>query len=461
MTPPAAKTPVRYLSARRSFDQTIEKGTNWNNRIIKMNVVTENNGIDSTNDYSSFRLLGGVTYRITAQIAWAGKSTWEAPSIFGFRLMKYGTTKQIGPRAEAPGRGVLIDPPYAASGFLDVIYTPAEDVGEYCLMTLDDNGAVDSSYSIRADVSTYLNITELTGGGPFAFLSARRKTPQTIFHGWSYEVVNIVNADAEVHSDGISYSPGAGCFTLKGGVTYRITAQLGWEATTPEFYAFGVFNYDTGGQHGPLAEALPQISGGTYNVSGGVLDVIHTPEVDGKYCIRMAPNVKAGPSSKIRADVGTCINIVALASGPAAGMYTQDFLATQLSKDGKIPDGETWGGRVVVMDDIREKCGIGYEDDGRLFLRGGTTYRITAKLSWKSDNDFFAFGLFDSAGGQIGSLAEVVCRCGSSNASGGVLDVIHTPTKDGVYYLKMTKNVYGAGASLLSRSSFMNVIALN
>jgi hypothetical protein len=89
------------------------------------------------------------------------------------------------------------------------------------------------------------------------------------------------------------------------------------------------------------------------------------------------------------------------------------------------------------------------------------TYRITAKLSWKSDKDFFAFGLFDSAGEQIGSLAEVVCRYGSSNASGGVLDVIHTPTKDEVYYLKMTKNVYGAGASLLSRSSFMNVVALS
>jgi len=117
------------------------------------------------------------------------------------------------------------------------------------------------------------------------------------------------------------------------------------------------------------------------------------------------------------------------------------------------------------MDKVRESYGIQYNsDDGRFFLHTGLPYRITAKLSWNSSNeDFFAFGLFDeSSDKQVAPLAEVVCRrCNSPNASGGVLDVIHTPAKDGWYFLKMAEIVNGMGASLLSASSFMNVVALS
>ena len=259
-------------------------------------------------------------------------------------------------------------------------------------------------------------------------------------------------------------------------MTYQITAQLGWEAKSWKRYAFGLFNYDTGVQYGPFAEVLPPING-SIDVSGGVLDMIHTPEIDGKYCIKVAPDAEAGSSSKIRSDVGTVLNIVAL-----SGKRNHNVVAAGLHQDKQsIRGGETWANQVIVMDKVMNRKGyIPYDEkNGRFYLYKNQTYRITAQLSWGLENTgtryhpwyelydyprtFYAFGLFNEiTGEQIGPLAEVLYRTlDTYNASGGVLDVIFTPPATGLYHLKMAPSVTADNKSKLrAASSYLNIVTL-
>jgi hypothetical protein len=135
------------------------------------------------------------------------------------------------------------------------------------------------------------------------YLAAKRFASQRISSGtWGGVVIKM-----DDKRGGIEYDIDTGIFTLEGGNTYRVTAQVGWVAGTPEFYAFGVFNVDTGTQIGPLAEALPP-NRDTCNASGGVLDVIFAPPQAGKYHLKMAPNVSASSRSYVNCDC-TFLNI--------------------------------------------------------------------------------------------------------------------------------------------------------
>jgi hypothetical protein len=257
-----------------------------------------------------------------------------------------------------------------------------------------------------------------------------------------------------------------GEFRLDAGVTYRITAQLGWQATTTEWYAFCLFNTGTEKQVGTAAEALPADTP-SCNVSGGVLDVIHTPEVDGFYCLKILPHVKAGPSSMIRADVGTCMNIIALTGG-----RVREFVTAGLYKDTSIFSGQNWSNRTIILDKILDQRGaIKYDaGSGQFYLTAGKTYRITAQLCWilsslrySIKDKYYAFAVVNpKTSEQIGPFTEVLYRgLDSENASGGVLDVIFTPRKSEWYCLKMAPSVTASVyAHLRAATSYLNIVTL-
>jgi hypothetical protein len=467
MSEGSSDTPV-YLSARRSTNQTILPGKTWGNVIVVMD-SSQGQGIQYDTSTGHFVLEAERTYRITAQLGWLTSENAPGPTYFCFQVVNADNGQEIGPQAEAIGSGytptAVISP-----GFCDMIYTPSE-TGTYCLKILGNGGiptTIYSEYSIRADVSTFLNIEEITskGGGqrePLRCISSTRSNPQIIETGcWANRNV-IMNSFLEPSN--IEYTK-EGEFRLDAGVTYRITAQLGWEAKTPEFYAFCLFNTGTKKQVGPAAEALPSDTP-SFNVSGGVLDVIHTPDVDGFYCLKIMPDVKAGPSSMIRADVGTCMNIVALTEG-----RVREFVTASLYRDTSIPEGQNWTNRAIIMDKILDQQGaIKYDDrSGQFYLTAGKTYRITAQLSWvlssvwyANIDKFYAFGVFNpKTSEQIGPFTEILYRgFDSNNASGGVLDVIFAPHKSDWYHLKMAPSVRAsADAQIHAMSSYLNIVTL-
>jgi len=152
---------------------------------------------------------------------------------------------------------------------------------------------------------------------PARYLAAVRATNQTISSGnWS-NINVIMNSVRE--SDGITYNSTTGVFTLEGGVTYRITAQLGWQAASNYFYAFRLVNSTTGVQIGPSSETLPP-SLTSSNTPAPVLDIIVTPSTTTDYRLRTAVGMTAGSGEQIRSDVGTFLNIVQLGSGWNTGL---------------------------------------------------------------------------------------------------------------------------------------------
>jgi hypothetical protein len=120
-------------------------------------------------------------------------------------------------------------------------------------------------------------------------------------------------------NEGIPYDSTTGVFTLEGGVTYRITAQLGWQASSNYFYAFRLVDSTTGVQIGPSAETLPP-SLNSSNTPAPVLDIILTPSTTTDYRLRTGLGMTAGSGEAIRHDVGTFLNIVGLGSGFTSGL---------------------------------------------------------------------------------------------------------------------------------------------
>jgi tRNA threonylcarbamoyladenosine modification (KEOPS) complex Pcc1 subunit len=286
------------------------------------------------------------------------------------------------------------------------------------------------------------------------YLTARRVTNQTMSPKRTWAKQNIIMDD--VRGSGIfEYDTQTGNFKLQKGTPYRITAQVGWEAKTPEFYQFGLFSVFTNEQIGPLAEALPP-NKNSCNASGGLLDVIFTPWATSQYCIKISENVKAGDSSKIRADVDTFLNIVPVPLG-------ESYLSARRSSDQKISSGK-WGDARVVMDTvISDNSKIPYKDGG-FSLSVGNTYRITAQLGWEAKTpEYYQFGVFDSEGTQIGQLAEALSpNSDTSYASGGVLDVLYTPVRNTTCYLRMAPNVTAGPSSKIRAnvSTVLNIVTV-
>jgi hypothetical protein len=147
------------------------------------------------------------------------------------------------------------------------------------------------------------------------YVSATRLTKQTTSSDtWANEIV-IMNSVLESH--GIEYNANTGICTLNGGVTYRITAQLGWQGSTSENYKFGLFNAEDNIQVGSAAGS-----------NGSTLDVIYTPPADLRYYLKMLPDVEAPDSSYIHPNVGTFLNIVVLPDVPASPTALCAGLAT-------------------------------------------------------------------------------------------------------------------------------------
>jgi hypothetical protein len=148
------------------------------------------------------------------------------------------------------------------------------------------------------------------------YLSAGRTTNQTSAGTWAN--VNII-LDTVRASSGIAYNTSTGVFTLEGGVTYRITAQLNWNSAAVYEFTYRLVNSTTGAQIGPAAEGLSMASG-SFNSSGPVLDIILTPSVTTDYRLRMATSTTANAGETLRADTGTFLTIVGLGSGFTSGL---------------------------------------------------------------------------------------------------------------------------------------------
>jgi hypothetical protein len=433
-----------YLAARRDSPQKIPYGT-WSRQTIIMN-VKQGNGIQYDTETGMFILEKDKTYRITAQLGW--KAT--TPEYYQFALFRSRILREDTVFAEAISPKVSTCD--ASNGLLDVILTP-ENTEEYELRMSEHTTAGDSSF-IREDVSTFLNIAEVPAS--FEWLSARRTTKQTIPAGKSTWGGRNVLMNQVAKGSTIKYN--YGFFTLTGRKMYRVTAQLGWEATTPEYYQFGIFDADTDEQIGYTpAESLPP-NRNTCNASGGVLDIIVYPSTTTGYCLRVTENVSAPPTSVIRDDASTFLNIVEVSENVSIGFG--------LRYDQKIRKG-TWGGQVVKFEQIR-MGGIPRTDasnGGKFTLTGRKMYRVTAQLGWEATTpEFYAFGLFSAnTGKQIGPLAEALPpNANTCNASGGLLDVIYTPDKDEDVYIKISKNVTAGGSSFIRSdvSTFITISAV-
>ena len=241
--------------------------------------------------------------------------------------------------------------------------------------------------SVRADVSTSWTIVQLPNMQGPLYLSARRETPSTIdAETWSNRVIRMPDI---LGSRGIRYSPTTGIITFGKINSYRITAQLCWEASTPEFYTFGLFNAVTGEQVGPLAEALPP-NMKTGNISSGLLDIIFTPVEFGKYHLKMSRAVSAPVTSRIRADTGTYMNIVTMNDSPS-------FLSVGRKTDQQLTKSKTWANQFIDMNGsfLAKKGDIDYWGSG-LRLKGGRTYRITAQLGLgETTPEMYEIALFE------------------------------------------------------------------
>ena len=184
----------------------------------------------------------------------------------------------------------------------------------------------------NVDVSGQVNVTGnvvanfFSGNGslltgitpPARYLAAGRSNNQTSGGSWSN--VNVI-MDSVRESAGITYNSTTGVITLEGGVTYRVTAQLGWTSAVAYTYGFRLVNSTTGVQIGPDAQTSAPTSSFT-NGPGPVLDIIFTPSTTTDYRLRISTFVTASGAEQIRADSGTFLNIVGLGSGFTSGLPT-------------------------------------------------------------------------------------------------------------------------------------------
>jgi hypothetical protein len=172
----------RYLSARRGTNQ--KTSGSWKDVIVVMDSVVENNNIPYNAATGVFTLQAGVTYRITAQLAWEA----SAAKTYEFRLINVATTEQIGVRAVVyPPRSNTRD---TSGAVLDVIYTP--DMNTNCYLQISNTNA-DGNQEIRFDVGTFLNIVEVNGGVVSTGLPSRATaTTQGNLVGTSVIVGNLI-----------------------------------------------------------------------------------------------------------------------------------------------------------------------------------------------------------------------------------------------------------------------------
>ena len=156
------------------------------------------------------------------------------------------------------------------------------------------------------------------------YLALGRKTNQTISSG-SWANRDVIFDDIRAQSD-IEYFPTSGNFNLKGGVTYHISAQLGWQAVGGYFFAFMLYDWNKGAQVCQRAESISINYNVSANPSSPVLDIVLTPTTTTMYSLRIASDITAGKDEEIRYDVGTFLTIIAIgrADGSLLDQSTND-----------------------------------------------------------------------------------------------------------------------------------------
>jgi hypothetical protein len=158
-------------------------------------------------------------------------------------------------------------------------------------------------------------LTGLTNTANARYLSAGRTTNQTIASGsWAnlFPVMNTVFAN-----NGITYSAGTGIFTLDAGVSYRITAQLNFDAAASyDFYYTIVYSGNNNQVFtGSAATAMSASTTRGNDTTAPILDCIVTPSASTGYRLRMGGNVTAATGEFIRPDAGTFLTVVGLGGG--------------------------------------------------------------------------------------------------------------------------------------------------
>jgi hypothetical protein len=146
---------------------------------------------------------------------------------------------------------------------------------------------------------------------PARYLSAQRTRNQTSSGYWSGQTIIM---DTVLEGKGIQYDKTAGTFILEKGITYRIVAQLTWQARTGYYYPFKLINNGTKEQIGILSEAFACNLDRAANTAGTLLDMIVTPSRDIQCCLQMAEGTAQG-GEQLRFDVGTFLNIFEITGG--------------------------------------------------------------------------------------------------------------------------------------------------
>ena len=170
------------------------------------------------------------------------------------------------------------------------------------------------------------------------YVAVGRKTNQKIGINQSWAGRDVIFDDIRAQSN-IEYYPFTGIFRLEGGVTYRITAQLGWKSNGGYSFAFMLYDWDKGVQVYQRAESL-SINLDTYNASSPMLDIVVTPTTTTKYSLRIADGVTAGKDEEIRYDVGTFLTIVAI--GRSDGFSSEPLKVSAHTGDTMAGIGPKW-----------------------------------------------------------------------------------------------------------------------
>jgi len=373
--------PARYLSAGRTTNQTSAGA--WANVNIILDTVRASSGITYNTSTGVFTLEGGVTYRITAQLNWTSAAAYDftyrlvnsttgaqiGPTAEGismssasfnpsgpvldiiltpssttdYRLRMATTTTANAGETLRADTGTFLTIVGLGSGFTSGLPSTGNIdiagnvIGSYANVTtlLGATGNVGNvrmvggNVAISGQVNALGNVvapffigngSQLTGITPPAkYLSAGRSSNQTIGSGTWSNINVIMNSVSE--SSGITYNSTTGVITLEGGVTYRITAQLGWSASVAYTYGFRLVNSTTGVQIGPDAQTSAPTSSFN-NGPGPLLDIILTPSTTTDYRLRTSTFVTAGGAEQIRSDSGTFLNIVGMGSGFSTGLPT-------------------------------------------------------------------------------------------------------------------------------------------
>ena len=148
--------PSRYLSAIRSTNQKITEGF-WGNINIIMNSVRESAGITYNSTTGIITLEGGVTYRITAQLAFSGTTAYNS---YAFRLVNSSTGVQIGQAADPIGANASTG--NTPASVLDLILTPSTTTSYRLRMV--DGLTVGGGEELRSAAGTFLTIVGLGSG---------------------------------------------------------------------------------------------------------------------------------------------------------------------------------------------------------------------------------------------------------------------------------------------------------